>query len=144
MRPHAELTAAAGPAPPQGPARAGLEVVEVSVEYAGRRVVDRVSFSIRPGTILGLVGESGSGKTTLARALVGSVPATTGSVRLDGVELGRRRTRQERRALQLVPQDPFGSLNPLLTVGGVLEELLREVHFTQHRVRLFGREVPAP
>ncbi len=110
----------------------GLEVVGASVEFAGRRVVEGVSFAIRPGTILGLVGESGSGKTTLARAIVGSVPLTAGSVRLDGTELGRRRSSAERRALQLVQQDPFASLNPLLTVGQVLDELLR-VHSSTRR-----------
>ncbi len=111
---------------------AGLQVSDVSVEFAGRRVVDDVSFTIRPGTILGLVGESGSGKTTLARAIVGTVLLAGGAVRLDGTELGRRRSSAERRALQLVQQDPFASLNPLLTVGQVLDELLR-VHASSER-----------
>lgn len=106
-------------------AGAGLEVIDASVEFAGRRVVDRVSFGVRPGRILGLVGESGSGKTSLARAIAGSVPLATGRVRLGGMELGRRRSSAERRAVQLVQQDPFASLNPLLTVGQVLDELLR-------------------
>jgi len=114
----------AGPGASTGPTPGGLEVVEASVEFAGRRVVDQVSLAIPPGTILGLVGESGSGKTTLARAIVGTVPLAGGSVRLDGSELGRRRSSAERRALQLVQQDPFASLNPLLTVGQVLDELL--------------------
>ncbi len=102
-----------------------LEVRDVSVEYDGRRVVDRVSLRVAPGTIVGLVGESGSGKTTLARAIVGSVPVVTGSITLGGEGLGSRRSRAERRAVQLVQQDPFASLNPLLTIGQVLEELLR-------------------
>lgn len=110
----------------------GLEVVGVSVEFAARRVVDQVSLAIPPGTILGLVGESGSGKTTLARAVVGTVPLAGGSVRLDGSDLGRRRSSAERRALQLVQQDPFASLNPLLTVGQVLDELLH-VHSSSER-----------
>ncbi len=103
----------------------GLDVVDVSVAYAGRRVVDGVSLQVRPGAVVGLVGESGSGKTSLARAIIGAVPLAGGSVRLDGATLGGRRTAAERRAVQLVQQDPFASLNPLLTVGQVLEELLR-------------------
>ncbi len=120
----------AGPGASAGPTLGGLEVVEASVAFAGRRVVDRVSLAIRPGTILGLVGESGSGKTTLARAIVGSVALAGGSIRLDGSDLGRRRSSAERRAVQLVQQDPFASLNPLLTVGQVLDDLLREERLT--------------
>ncbi|MCA0294705.1 MAG: amidohydrolase family protein [Actinobacteria bacterium] len=112
-----------------------LEVRGVSVEYAGRRVVDDVSLRVVPGMIVGLVGESGSGKTTIARAIVGSVPLAAGSIALGGVVLGRRRSASDRRAIQLVQQDPFASLNPLLTVGQVLEELLR-VHGLAQRVTL--------
>jgi peptide/nickel transport system ATP-binding protein len=104
---------------------AELQLTGVSVEYSGRRVVDQVSLRVPSGTIVGLVGESGSGKTTLARAIVGSVPLASGALTLDGVALGRRRSAAERRAVQLVQQDPFASLNPLLTVGQVLDELLR-------------------
>ncbi|MFT4110984.1 ABC transporter ATP-binding protein [Propionicimonas sp.] len=103
----------------------GLAVSGASIDYAGRRVVDQVTLGVRPGSILGLVGESGSGKTSLARAITGQVPLATGTVRLDGVLLGARRSPAERRAVQLVQQDPFASLNPLLTVGQVLDELLR-------------------
>jgi ABC-type glutathione transport system ATPase component len=109
----------------------GLELVDVSVAYAGRRVVERVSLQVRPGRVVGLVGESGSGKTSLARAIIGAVPRATGTVRLDGAALGRRRTAAERRAVQLVQQDPFASLNPLLTVGQVLDELLRPRYRTR-------------
>ena len=119
-----------------------LELAGVSVEYSGRRVVDDVSLRVPAGTIVGLVGESGSGKTTLARAIVGSVSPSTGTVALDGALLGRRRSRAERRAVQLVQQDPFASLNPLLSVGQVLEELLR-VHALPDRRTLsteFGAE----
>jgi peptide/nickel transport system ATP-binding protein len=104
---------------------AGLELDRVAVAYAGHTVVDDVSLRVAPGGIVGLVGESGSGKTTLARAIVGTVPLASGAVRLDGAPLGRWRSRADRRAVQLVQQDPFASLNPLLTVGQVLDELLR-------------------
>jgi len=104
----------------------GLELVDVGVSYGSTRVIDAVSLQVAPGRIVGLVGESGSGKTTLARAIVGSVPLAAGSIRLDGVELrSGHRSREERRAIQLVQQDPFASLNPALTIGYVLDELLR-------------------
>lgn len=103
----------------------GLELVDVGVAYGSTRVVDSVSLQVAPGRIVGLVGESGSGKTTLARAIVGSVALASGSIRLDGVELrSGHRSRDERRAIQLVQQDPFASLNPALTIGFVLDELL--------------------
>lgn len=104
----------------------GLELVDVGVAYGSSRVVGSVSLQVPPGRIVGLVGESGSGKTTLARAIVGAVPLASGSIRLNGVELrSGHRSRQERRAIQLVQQDPFASLNPALTIGFVLDELLR-------------------
>jgi ABC-type dipeptide/oligopeptide/nickel transport system ATPase subunit len=110
---------------------AGLEITDASVDYAGRRAVDQVSLRVFPGSVVGLVGESGSGKTSLARAIVGVIPLATGTVSLDGVVLDRRRTTAERRAVQLVRQDPFASLNPLLTVGQVLDELLRVHHLPE-------------
>jgi peptide/nickel transport system ATP-binding protein len=104
----------------------GLELVDVGVAYGSARVVESVSLQVAPGRIVGLVGESGSGKTTLARAIVGSVRLASGSIRLDGAELrSGHRSKGERRAIQLVQQDPFASLNPALTIGSVLDELLR-------------------
>jgi ABC-type glutathione transport system ATPase component len=118
---------------------AGLELTDVGVTYGPNRVVDAVSLQVAPGRIVGLVGESGSGKTTLARAIVGTVSLVGGSVRLNGVELHPgRRTREERRSIQLIQQDPFSSLNPQLTIGAVLDELLRVHHLGGDRT---GRRV---
>ncbi len=85
-----------------------------------------VSFRLRAGEALGLVGESGSGKSSLARALVGLLPAT-GRIRVGGrpVPPTTRRSRSERRALQIVFQDPFGSLNPRRSAGDAIAEALR-------------------
>lgn len=85
-----------------------------------------VSFRLRAGETLGLVGESGSGKSSLARALVGLLPAT-GRIRVGGrpVPPTTRRSRAERRALQIVFQDPFGSLNPRRCAGNAIAEALR-------------------
>jgi ABC-type glutathione transport system ATPase component len=108
---------------------AGLVLKDVGLAYGANRVIDSVSLQVRPGRILGLVGESGSGKTTVARAIAGTIGLTSGSITLNGVNLASgRRSRDERRAVQLVPQDPFASLNPQLTIAAVLDELLRVHH----------------
>jgi oligopeptide/dipeptide ABC transporter ATP-binding protein len=87
--------------------------------------LDGVSLSIGPRSSLGIVGESGCGKSTLARVLVGLVPLTSGSLVVDGRELGTDRDKATRRKIQMVFQDPSSSLNPARTVGQTLAELLR-------------------
>ena len=89
------------------------------------RAVDGVSFEAARGRTLGLVGESGCGKTTMGRAILRLVPASGGSVRFDGVDvlgLDAARLRRLRRRMQIVFQDPAGSLNPRLTVEGIVGE----------------------
>jgi oligopeptide/dipeptide ABC transporter ATP-binding protein len=91
--------------------------------------VDGVDLSVRRGEALALVGESGSGKSTLARAIAGIQRVNAGSVTLDGKRLpAKRRSRADQRRIQMVFQDPYSSLNPRLTVGGILHELLRVHH----------------
>jgi peptide/nickel transport system ATP-binding protein/oligopeptide transport system ATP-binding protein len=95
------------------------------------KAVDGVSFDIEPGQTVGLVGESGSGKTTIGRALVKLIPATAGSVKFEGREilpLDERQFRPLRREMQIVFQDPFGSLNPRMTIGAIVGEAM-EIHF---------------
>ena len=95
-------------------------------EHAARvHAVDGVDLAVWPGEALGLVGESGSGKTTLARALLGLVQPSAGEIRFQGRVLPSRRERAERRLVQMVFQDPYSSLNPRMTVGDTLRELLR-------------------
>jgi peptide/nickel transport system ATP-binding protein/oligopeptide transport system ATP-binding protein len=91
------------------------------------RAVDGVSFSIPAGKTLGLVGESGSGKTTVARTLLRLTEPTSGAFALDGVEvfaLPPGPLRRLRRRMQIVFQDPYGSLNPRMTVRQTLREPL--------------------
>ena len=92
------------------------------------RAVDGVDLQVERGEALGLVGESGSGKSTLARALAGLQPVNGGEIRLDGRRLPARRSRADHRRIQMVFQDPYSSLNPRMTVGGMLGELLRVHH----------------
>ncbi len=103
----------------------GLSVTGATVRFAGRAAVDNVSLSVERGGSIGIVGESGSGKTTLARAIVGQQELDAGDVTFDGVRLVGRRSVEQRRAIQMVYQDPYSSLNPRLTVRQTLRELLR-------------------
>ena len=95
-----------------------------------KRAVDGVSFEIAKGETLGLVGESGCGKTTVGRAILRLVPATGGQVMFDGRDvfsLGGTSLRQMRREMQIIFQDPGGSLNPRMRVSRIVGEPM-EVH----------------
>ena len=94
---------------------------------ASVRAVDGVSFSIPRGKTLSLVGESGSGKTTTGRVILRLIEPTSGTVHFDGEDitsLDRRSLRALRKRMQLIFQDPYGSLNPRMTVYSVLSEAL--------------------
>lgn len=89
--------------------------------------VKGVSLQVMPGETVGIVGESGSGKSTLARALLGLTPISDGHVTFDGADIVTERTkalRKLRRETAMVFQDPYNALNPRLTIGAMLAEVL--------------------
>jgi ABC-type glutathione transport system ATPase component len=104
-------------------------------------VLRGIGFTVAAGTTLGIVGESGSGKSTLAKTIVGIHRPERGSIRFDGTPLtdaaGRRRG-DVRRSIQLIPQDPYSSLDPRRTIGYTLAEALdpRSVSPRRHAARI--------
>jgi ABC-type microcin C transport system duplicated ATPase subunit YejF len=97
------------------------------------KAVDGVSFVVEGSQTVGLVGESGSGKTTIGRALLKLVEATDGEVIFDGksiLAMSEREFRPLRREMQMIFQDPYGSLNPRLNCGEIIGEAL-EIHFRE-------------
>ena len=96
-------------------------------KVADIKAVDGVSFHINRGETLGLVGESGCGKTTTGRAILQLYQPTDGSVIYDGRDLTAMRPaemRPMRQRMQIIFQDPYGSLNPRMTAGGIIGEPL--------------------
>ena len=116
-----------------------VDALTVSYSLPTRRVfgfarefhaVDRVSLAIARGESLGLVGETGCGKSSLSRAIYGLAPVSGGAVRFDGVDLAtatRAQRQAVRRSMQMIFQDPGGSLNPRMRVGDLVAEPL-EIH----------------
>ena len=109
-------------------------VREFRVAAGVLRAVDDVTLHVDPGETLGLVGESGCGKTTVGRLILRLMPATAGRIVFEGQDithLPERRLRDFRRAVQVVFQDPYSSLNPRLTVRDIVGEPLRNFGATR-------------
>jgi len=116
-----------------------LEVADLKTHFPVRRgllgrtighvrAVDGITFALRRGKTLGLVGESGCGKTTAGRTILRLIPATAGQVVFEGqrvFDLQEGALRRLRRHMQIIFQDPYGSLNPRMTIGGIIGEPLR-------------------
>ncbi len=104
---------------------AALAVNDLSVVYDGYYALDAVGIDVNKGESFGLVGESGSGKSTLLRAVAGLAPVTSGTIRVGGEQLkGARRSKAFYRQVQMVFQDPYGSLHPRQTIDRLLLEPL--------------------
>jgi len=123
-----------------------VEVDSISKSYPRRTglrtqfqtVVDSVSLTIEPGETLGLVGESGSGKTTLARMILGLVKPTSGSIRVDGIDVAKAsgaKLHGLRRQMQPVFQDPYAALDPRMKVLDIVTE-----PFLIHRREIHGHD----
>jgi len=123
-----------------------LEVADLRVTYPSRagapfEALKGVSFVIPEGGTFGLVGESGSGKTTAARAVLGLVPVTAGTIRLGGANLGERRRCDARGVaaqVQAVFQDPYSSLNPSFSIGTSMSRAIAQRHPGARRADLRG------
>jgi len=114
-----------------------VEMTDVKVHFPVKRghlvrrtvgvvhAVDGVSLRVDRGTTVALVGESGSGKTTLGRAIMGMVPVTEGVIKVDGHDVSAARHGQLPHIVQIVLQDPFGSLDPRMQIEKVISEPLR-------------------
>ena len=104
-----------------------LEVAGLNVWFGRTRfhAVKNAAFSIARGKSFGLVGESGSGKTSVLRALSGLAEDWSGDIRIGGEPVEHRRTRKTLRRMQMVFQDPYGSLHPRHTVDRTLGEIVR-------------------
>ncbi|GHF55983.1 ABC-type oligopeptide transport system ATPase subunit [Amycolatopsis bartoniae] len=109
-----------------------LEIENLQVTFGTRvTAVDGVSLHLDEGETLGLVGESGSGKSTLGNAVLGLVPVTGGRIRFEGEDITHvspKRRRELGEHVQVVFQDPYGSLNPSRTIGHTITSPLRARH----------------
>ena len=116
----------------------GLQASGLRVKYDRFVAVDDVSFDIRPGESFGIVGESGSGKSTVLRAICGLAPLAAGTVRLTGGggPLPQPGDKAFRRQVQMVFQDPYGSLHPRQTVDRILVEPLAIHQFGDAEARI--------
>jgi ABC-type oligopeptide transport system ATPase subunit len=113
-------------------------VVEYPVKNGVYRAVDDVSFTVEQGQTLAVVGESGCGKSTIARSLVRLLKPTSGKIKLDGVDIAgmhERELRPLRSKIQMVFQDPYGSLDPHQTAQEIVGEPLRQRGVTSRNDR---------
>ncbi|MDT1064030.1 ABC transporter ATP-binding protein [Paracoccus sp. CPCC 101403] len=101
-----------------------IDIQDLRIAFSGQEVVKGVNFSVARGESFGIVGESGSGKSTVLRALAGLNEHWSGRMLIDGAELPHRRPPEFFRKVQMVFQDPFGSLHPRQTIDRILSEIL--------------------
>ncbi len=117
-----------------------IEVSQLNLTFGEgaktNQVLFDVNFNVGHGEIFGLVGESGSGKTTVLKCLAGLFTHWQGKLVIDGTELEHKISRERCRMVQMVFQDPYGSLHPRHTIGDILEEPLQIQGFTDRDRRI--------
>ncbi|MEK4063484.1 MULTISPECIES: ABC transporter ATP-binding protein [unclassified Paenibacillus] len=101
-----------------------LQVKNLAVHYGGFTALDHIHLNLQQHTTLGLVGESGSGKSTLARVIAGLIIPDEGQILLGAQELTRKRSREQRKRIQMIFQNPDASLNPKHSIRQILSEAL--------------------
>lgn len=136
-----------------------LQIKDLTVHYGGFTALDCINLNLEQHTTLGLVGESGSGKSTLARVIAGLIAPHEGKILLGTQELKKKRSRQQRKIIQMIFQNPDASLNPKHSIRQILsepllfhkivgrtdveqrcKELLNQVHLEQKALDKFPHE----
>ena len=129
--------------PTRTPGATALKLHSLTKSYGAVSANERVSFDVRAGETVALVGESGSGKSTVARILMGLTQATSGSAALGAVELAQlpvgRRPAATIRALQMIFQNPFDTLNPSHTIGAQIARVIRKFKIERDKARIDAR-----
>ena len=113
-----------------------LRIDQLRVRRGSAQVVNGVSFELPPGGSLGIVGESGCGKSSILRAVAGIDEQWSGAIEVTGRAIGLRRTLADRRAMQMVFQDPLAALNPSHTIDEILREPLIVHRMDNHEQRI--------
>ena len=115
-----------------------ISIENLTVAFSGTPVVHDVSFTVAQGESFALVGESGSGKSTILKAIAGQAPEWTGAIRIGGGALGKRRDAAFVRRVQMVFQDPYGSLHPRRSVDDTLSEPLAVHRIKGHDAKVLA------
>lgn len=116
--------------------KAAVEINNLCVDFGALRAVAHASFAVPQGTSFGIIGESGSGKSTILRAIAGLNDHSEGQIRIDGAEVPRPRDKAFYRRVQMVFQDPYGSLHPRRMIRATLLEPLKIFGFEDTDTRI--------
>lgn len=123
-----------------------IVVDNLKIQFGDREVVKGVSFNVEKGGSFGIVGESGSGKSTILRAMAGLNQSWSGRIAFDGKDVPLKRSPEFFRQVQMVFQDPFGSLHPRQTIDRILSELLlvHKIDNVEERIKQVLSDVALP